>query len=556
MHRRVLSRRQLVAAPALRASGSRRSFWGGAFASELDEARAKARRRRLRSFLGAAERLPQISLVDDVLQDAFNAHAPLGVFASRDQLRLAVDDARERLGDLQTAALKLELAAAAEGTNATAVAPLAAESAVDEQSKLAHRQEPSSAQDAAAAAAATMPGMPGAQPAPLPPPDEDDADDSPIMDTLSEEEERTLVCLRTALALDTLPSLWDRLPQVPVPPAASSTVTPPDSDEAATAVTAATAPVDDDARPSSDGASAGGDRGVALAAALEAASALSSGDPKTRLDFHLQLSSGLLAPPTLEETRAAAAATVSAAAPLTCALLERSDMLSDEEGTRLAKLRSKQARACHCLCPALPRRRTRCCSLSRASGLLRCWCLGTTAHELPSITRPNRVHLIAALRCRSGAPPRRVPTGGRDAHGRDATPHALAALVARRTQRAHAVARRPRAHRLRAGRARLVQCGCVQCTRERWPAAPLVGSGVLQLPRSTGHATEACCECCEGHLHLRVLQYSRFRPDELVAGRATDAGGITAHEAGVPPSVFCTQRCALCSGQWCESVSG
>ena len=170
----LIGRLAQPAAGALYASGNlqRRTFIGGAFASDFEEARAKARRRRIRSFLLALDELPSSVHQESsqVLCSALTEQAsPDGNFYSRDQLQLAVDSARLRLKDLHG------------------------------QAPLRLAEAPAPATDAQA---------PGAQVAQ---PDDDDDDESLLAQPLDDAERSSLAAVRTSLAIQELPELWAQL---------------------------------------------------------------------------------------------------------------------------------------------------------------------------------------------------------------------------------------------------------------------------------------------------------------------------------------------------------
>ena len=89
-----------------------RSFIGGPFATDFDAARAKVRRRRIRSFLGTLELLPNAAheVPRELASTVFAEHASDGVFHSQQQLQKAVQDAQLRLSETLTATpFRLEL---------------------------------------------------------------------------------------------------------------------------------------------------------------------------------------------------------------------------------------------------------------------------------------------------------------------------------------------------------------------------------------------------------------------------------------------------------------
>lgn len=257
----------------------RRAFWGGAFESDFDEHRAKARRSRLRTFLGALDSLPPPSAEQqELLERSLAAESGTASFRSAEEISTVIDAARETLAESQVlASIKLELAAATEAAPASP-AP-------------------------GSAGAPAMPGMP--PPPPTPPPDDDDVEKPP--DVLTEEQQATLVSMRTSYGLAALPGLWPLLP------------------------------------------GAGSADGVDAQAVAAAAAALTSGTPRDRVELHLKLATGVspdapLAPHTLHgpdglaRLRAAAATTAASTFQLTRTLLTSSEMLSSEEAARLLEL--------------------------------------------------------------------------------------------------------------------------------------------------------------------------------------------------------------------------
>lgn len=281
-----------------------------------------ARRSRLRSFLSAFEQLPPSHLAAEqpLVARTLTEHVggTDGSYRSRDELAEAVDATRTALAKLQTASLRLELAAASSAGGAVAGGAMTgtAEDAADKHLALPHRQP------AASGAAET----PAATPTPSAPVPADDDEDKPP-DVLTEEQRTTLTSLRTSHALEALPRLWELLPR--------------------------------------DGSR----EDVPLQSVLDAAMLLSDGDPWRRLRFHLRLARAVQtdevpaagvggARISLEQLRGAAAATAADAFSMTRALLLKSDMLSATERERLEALDKEKLGAAATLTAEL-RRRTR-----------------------------------------------------------------------------------------------------------------------------------------------------------------------------------------------------
>ena len=257
-----------------------RSFWGGAFASDVDEARAKARRSRIRSFIGGLETMEPTAAERsyEVVASAFTEHAQDGSFTSPEHLRLAVDDARLRLADLQIASsLKLAL-------------------------KSSEPEVQSS--PASAALAASQPQTPPPQP----------LDDVVVPDVLTDEQQQTVASMHATEAIDALPGLWPSLVDAREPRSGGA--------------------------PAVEGA--GGEiTSLPLTDALNAARALSALDPWERAGFQLSLERRDIAMVELaavDEVRQAALMTVVAAQPLLASLLRHSDMLDEAETKRLETL--------------------------------------------------------------------------------------------------------------------------------------------------------------------------------------------------------------------------
>ena len=391
---KMLARRVQFARRALANSQRRRTFVGGAFENDFQEARAKVRRRRIGSFLSALDQLPSTAAQEEtqlLIRSTLSEHAPSGRFDSQQQLVAAIEATRAQLEELQTIPLKLELKAEMElkalglpnentpGGGASAQPP--AGGAVD-----VSAPEQSSA--AAAYAAATPQ-------APPPPAD----DDPPIPDVLTEEQRATIVSLRAAIALDALPSLWEQLPRatfldpIDFPPQQDPAIRR--SGDPVPADAAAGGGGDYVASASANAASSA----LPLPVVLDAADALIALDPWARLRFHIALAKGSAAlspaatsprpspndgapegigaagelksrtswedePDPAEEQptcvagdegveveedpkafaellRAAAVATAEGAYPLTLELLTRSELLSKEELARLGELSTK-----------------------------------------------------------------------------------------------------------------------------------------------------------------------------------------------------------------------
>ena len=317
--------------------GGSRAFWGGAFENDFDEARAKARRSRLRSFLAALDSSPpeaeeqQQQLIARTLSGGSSAS-----FESRDELATAVDAARDALASLQTASLRLELGSDAssetvKSDGATPAAPQQAvvpgipEGALDKQMALPHRQP--------GAGEAAPPAIGAAAPAP---PADDEADKPP--DELTDEQQATLISLRASLALERLPDLWETLLR----------------------------------EQRGDDALAG----VPMQSILDTATALTSADPWVRIRLHLRLAGVAVdgatidgaeaggedaagasgASPSIEQLRAAAAASAASAFPFTQAILTGSTMLHEEEEKRLVELEQAKIGAADTIVAEIRRR--------------------------------------------------------------------------------------------------------------------------------------------------------------------------------------------------------
>ena len=227
------------------AGAPRRTFFGGAFESDFEEARARrglARSQKLTlrasSFLAALEQLPVRR------QRAVRASGAAWMRLSAGRCRSARPTAalaramsssppsrpRARSGRrLQVLpSVKLELPPtedeAKEAAATTAAAAVGGdESSLDKSMALPHRSEP------AADAAALTPPRPASRSGevhtdPLP---GDDPEDRPA-DVLSEEQKLTLISMRSAAALEGLPRLWDEL----VAAAAAASPPPPSGDAA------------------------------------------------------------------------------------------------------------------------------------------------------------------------------------------------------------------------------------------------------------------------------------------------------------------------------------
>jgi len=276
-------------------STSSRAFWGGAFETEFEENRAKARRRRLRGFLSSMELLPAGAMAapQEITRSIFAEHAPGGSFRSQEHLRQAVDGVRMRLLDLQTAGpFILQLEASDGGSSSVgAAAP----------------HSPSPPNDGASPNALTTPP-------PLPPSELPEL----TPDVLTEVQQHTLASMRMAAAIDGLPSLWTALAQ-PAPSAGTAEPTSPND-----ALT------------------------VPLPLAVDAAFALSDPNPWERVRFRVSLAQSQVggrvaveakvAAPTADEVRAAARSTMHAAEPLLRTLLAQTEMLDQPERQRLAAL--------------------------------------------------------------------------------------------------------------------------------------------------------------------------------------------------------------------------
>ena len=276
-------------------STSSRAFWGGAFETEFEENRAKARRRRLRGFLSSMELLPAGAMAapQEITRSIFAEHAPGGSFRSQEHLRQAVDGVRMRLLDLQTAGpFILQLEASDGGSSSVGTA------APDSPSPPNDHASPN--------ALTTPPPLPPSELPELPP------------DVLTELQQHTLASMRMAAAIDGLPSLWTALAQ-PAPSAGAA-----------------------------EPASQNGALTVPLPLAVDAAFALSDPDPWERVRFRVSLAQSQVgcrvaveakvAAPTADEVRAAARSTVHAAEPLLRTLLAQTEMLDQPERQRLAAL--------------------------------------------------------------------------------------------------------------------------------------------------------------------------------------------------------------------------
>ena len=275
---------------------SRRQFWGGAFETEFEEAHAKKRRSRLRSFFAALNDLPplgdaQKELISKALSES-SIRADGQSFGTKLELSAAVETARAALATQQTASLCLELPSDdgdKPGSAGSAASP-------EEQSMALPHRQPDAATSASAAMAAAQPQTP--------PPVVDDDDDKPP-DVFTEEQVATLLSLRASYALAELPDLWDKLPL-------------------------------EDLR-------------LPVQSALDAADALCDGSPWRRLHFHLELQRGISNDPeavfnasdvSKEELCDAAVRIAHNTVPLTVELLKRSTMLSEQEEERLDKMPS------------------------------------------------------------------------------------------------------------------------------------------------------------------------------------------------------------------------
>ena len=276
-------------------STSSRAFWGGAFETEFEENRAKARRRRLRGFLGSMELLPAGAMAapQEIIRSIFAEHAPDGSFRSQEHLRQAVDGVRRRLSVLQTAGpFILQLEASDSGSSSVGAA------APDSPSPPNDHASPN--------ALTTPPPLPPSELPELPP------------DVLTELQQHTLASMRMAAAIDGLPSLWTALAQ-PAPSAGAA-----------------------------EPASQNGALTVPLPLAVDAAFALSDPDPWERVRFRVSLAQSQVGgrvaveakatAPTADEVRAAARSTVHAAEPLLRMLLAQTEMLDQPERQRLAAL--------------------------------------------------------------------------------------------------------------------------------------------------------------------------------------------------------------------------
>ena len=86
---KMLARRVQFARRALANSQRRRTFVGGAFENDFQEARAKVRRRRIGSFLSALDQLPSTAAQEEtqlLIRSTLSEHAPSGRFDSQQQL--------------------------------------------------------------------------------------------------------------------------------------------------------------------------------------------------------------------------------------------------------------------------------------------------------------------------------------------------------------------------------------------------------------------------------------------------------------------------------------
>ena len=205
----------------------RRSFVGGAFASEFEETRAKLRRNRIRSFLGAFDSLQTSAtmVTQELIRMVFAEHAADGSFHSKEQLRVAVDDARLRLSEQQKyECLRLELRDDTSGD-----------------STLPEENPPGSLSRMA--------------PSPV---------DEVVPDVFSSDRQQTLASIHAASVLDGLPGLWAALIR--------------NSDSSRKA-----------AKGDDGDASNAGDGVLPLSAALNAAFALGDPDPWTRIEFRVAL---------------------------------------------------------------------------------------------------------------------------------------------------------------------------------------------------------------------------------------------------------------------------
>ena len=403
---KMLARRApQLARRALANSQRRRTFVGGAFESDFQEARAKVRRRRIGSFLSALDQLPSSAAAVQeetqlLVRSTLSEHAPSGRFDSQQQLVAAIEATRARLEDSQTDPLKLELKAETELKALGLPNESKPEGGVSAQPAAGGHVDPSSnpiqQSSAAAAYAAATPQAP--------PPAADD--DPPIPDVLTAEQRATLVSLRASIALDALPSMWEQLPRATFldpfdfPPQQDPAIRR--SGDPVPTDAAAAGGGDDAAAASANAASSA----LPLPVVLDAADALVALDPWARMRFHMAIANGSAAlspaatspspsaapsagaadavggdgaggearaspswedepataatePPArvasdegvvveaedprafAEQLRAAAVATAEGAYPLTLELLTRSELLSKEEIARLGELSTK-----------------------------------------------------------------------------------------------------------------------------------------------------------------------------------------------------------------------
>jgi hypothetical protein len=280
----------------------RRTFVGGAFETDFEESRAKVRRKRIGAFLAAFEKLPEDAAalqeeVQAVVRSTLSEHAPHGHFESRDQLVAAIDSTRGQLEAWQAAgALKLDWAADRELKslglpNADGGADNSGSGPSDQKGASTGAEAPPQQSAAAAAYAAATPQVAPAAPA--------DEDEPPEPDVLTDEQRKTLIGLRASVALQGLPGLWEQLSRAPAD--------------------------------------------VPLPAVLEAAQALTSLEPWERLRLHLKLSRSDGPVDLSAQLKSAAVSTAEGSYPLTAVLLERFEMLSEEESSRIVELKDKAA---------------------------------------------------------------------------------------------------------------------------------------------------------------------------------------------------------------------
>ena len=231
-------------------------------------------------------------------------HAPSGSFHSQEHLREAVDDARLRLADLQTATpFILQLDAAADASPGGG----SGGDAVDGSAQPAAAGGGSGADPSAASPGAPVPTLPPSEEVELPP------------DELTEAQQQTLASMHTAAALEDLPSLW-------------SVLIRQDTEGGAEASDAVSPP------------------SLPLPLAVDAAFGLSDPDPWERVRYRVGLRCGaggdraagerLAEEVSIDELRTAALHTVQATTPLLCTLLEQTEMLDETERKRLMSLKA------------------------------------------------------------------------------------------------------------------------------------------------------------------------------------------------------------------------